>query len=73
MMFDVDYTNPLGISGTLYAVIADGPEDAAAQAPYRLAANSHWRPDQFTVKTVHISIYSDTTGKDDELRQDQHA
>lgn len=69
-MFDVDYTNPLNNPGTLYAIIADGPEDAARQTPYRLAASSQWRPNQFKVLAVRVSIYSDQTGSDDELRQD---
>lgn len=57
MKYDIEFINPLGNPGTHYGLEADSPEDAAAQSPYWLAAASQWRPDQFTVTSVKLSIY----------------
>ena len=58
MLFDVDFINPLGNPGTIYAIRAVAPEDAIAEAPEVLAVSSQWRPDQFQVVEVRLSIYS---------------
>lgn len=59
MKYDIEFINPMGNPGTLYALEADSPEDAAAQSPHWLAASSQWRPDQFKVTSVKVSIYED--------------
>lgn len=66
-MYDVEYINPLDNPGVLYAVIADTPEQAALEAPYRLAVNTHWLPEQFTVVSVKISIYYNQMEEKNEL------
>ena len=65
--YDVHFINPLGNVGTLYAVEAESVQEACGKAPYALAVNSHWRPDQFEVTAAQLSIY--TTEEDHELRQ----
>lgn len=59
MKYDVEYFNPMGNPGVMYALEADSPQEACNAAPHWLAASSQWRPDQFTVTSAKISIYED--------------
>ena len=57
--YDVIYTNPLGHPGTLYGLESSSPQEACDEAPHWLAASSHWRPQDFKIKSAKISIYED--------------
>lgn len=59
MKYDIDYINPMGNPGVHYALEANSAEEAAQQSPHWLAASSQWRPDQFQVTAVRISIYEE--------------
>lgn len=59
MKYDIEYINPMGSSGVMYALEANSPREACDQAPYWLASSSQWRPDQFTIVAAKISIYED--------------
>lgn len=59
MKYDIEFINPMGSPGIHYALEADTPEEAAEQSPHWLASSSQWRPDQFTVTSVKVSIYEE--------------
>lgn len=57
MLFDVSLINPMGNPELMYALTAESEEDAIKKAPVLLSSSSQWRPDQFTVTAVKVSIY----------------
>lgn len=68
MLFDVELKNPRGNPETMFAVAADSVEEVFTKAPELLASSSQWRPDQFEVLSVRISIYEKSAEKKSELR-----